>query len=216
MVAKPSSKKKSWQHQLITKPLAANVLGFWLVGAACTRAAGASGWLFKAAGSLDKLNKMSWCHVTMSSSEPALGKKKKKKRLALVIAERQLEFLHRLVVVWLGLLFEMRNCSDVTLKSCHGHVCEKNLWCFSCWENQLSCSYAILIQPTPLCVQPYAFLQSLCPCFGADVSLKFRMFQTVWQPRQTDFIFSQYRFCWSHRTLSNKELDFGTFLGFKS
>lgn len=52
-------------------------LRLWLVSAAWTRAAGASGWLFKAVGSLDKLNKMSWCHVTMSSSEPASGGKKR-------------------------------------------------------------------------------------------------------------------------------------------
>lgn len=122
------AKKKSWQHQLITKPLAANVLGFWLVSAACTRAAGASGWLFKAAGSLDKLNKMSWCHVTMSSSEPA--SEKTKKEASACYCRETVGVFAQAVVVWRGLLFEMHNCSDVTVKSCHGHVCEKTYGAF--------------------------------------------------------------------------------------
>lgn len=197
--------KKSWQHQLITTPLAANVLRFWLVSAARTRAAGASGWLFKAVGSLDKLSKMSWCHVTMLSSE--LASEDKKETSASYCRER---IFAQARGALMSLLFEMdvmHDCSDKTVKSCHGLFARKPMVLFLLRNNGRnpaeSYIYNSNLTDSTLC--PAACISSLSPCFGADVPLRFRMFQTIWQLWQTDFIFLQYHFCWSHSTLSNKQ-----------
>lgn len=111
--------KKSWQHQLITKPLAAKVL---LVKAAWTRAAEAPGWLFKAVGGLDKLKKMSWCHVAILSYEPTSGGKE---------TCYCREFLNRHVVgCWAVCWREnwMEDSTALTVKFFQVHFCRKIRW----------------------------------------------------------------------------------------
>lgn len=74
---------------------------------------------------MNKLNKMSWCHVTMSSSEPAFGETKKE--TSACYCRETVGICAQAAGGLMSLLFEldlMHNCSDVTVKSCHGHVCE--------------------------------------------------------------------------------------------
>lgn len=177
-------------------------LRLWLVSAAWTRAAGASGWLFKAVGSLDKLNKMSWCHVTMSSSEPASEKKKEEasacygKETVGIFAQARGRSMSR--------LFEMdvtHNCPDVTVKSCRVYVCERTYGAFLVEERRqktLHPNRSALVPSRSNTTTPIVwlhspssrdvFLPSLSPppFFGEDVPLIFRMFQTAWQLWQTE------------------------------
>lgn len=192
-------------------------LRLWLVSAAWTRAAGASGWLFKAVGSLDKLNKMSWCHVTMSSSEPASGEKKKeasacygKETVGIFAQARGRSMSRRLFEIDIA-----HNCSDVTVKSCRVYVCERTYGAFLVEERRQKTLHpnrsalvpcrsntTIPIWLAPLSVQPWCISSLSLPIlwWGRAIDIQ-NVSNSLAALTDWDLIFSR----WSYSTLSKKQ-----------